>query len=119
MVALDCTRRRAMVARMLERGMARPSRGASMGGRAWPGTAPAERLVILAGSWEEPGRARLWRAVPPVGRAVPPEAAASTSRRMMRPEGPEPWRAWRSTPDSAAILRARGEAKMRAPLLAW
>src|SRR5262245_737095 len=40
-------------------------------------------------------------------------AADSTSRRTIRPPGPVPWRRRRSTPDWAAILRARGEALTR------
>jgi len=46
---------------------------------------------------------------------APDWAAASTSAWTMRPEGPEPVRAARSTPFSPAIFLARGEAKMRPP----
>ena len=42
-------------------------------------------------------------------------AAASTSRRTMRPPGPLPWISFRSTPDCAAILRASGDAFTRPP----
>ena len=41
--------------------------------------------------------------------------AAKTSAFTMRPWGPEPLSADRSRPLSAAIRRARGEAKMRVP----
>lgn len=42
--------------------------------------------------------------------------AASTSLRVMRPDGPVPSIDARSTPRSSAILRANGEAKTRVPL---
>ena len=41
--------------------------------------------------------------------------AASTSLRVMRPAGPVPVTVERSTPSSAAILRARGDARTRSP----
>src|SRR3989442_15827739 len=43
------------------------------------------------------------------------EPAASTSRRMMRPPGPEPWTSRRSTPVCAAIFLASGDAFTRPP----
>src|SRR5262245_16248958 len=48
------------------------------------------------------------------GAAIPrPDLAASTSRAMTRPCGPEPWRRARSMPASFASRRARGDEKMR------
>src|SRR5512141_758579 len=44
---------------------------------------------------------------------VAPPAAASMSRLMTRPSGPEPVRFARSTPLSAAMRLARGEARRR------
>src|SRR6187399_1281215 len=48
--------------------------------------------------------------------AAAPGLAFSTSALTMRPFGPEPLRLARSTPLSAAMRLASGEAKMRLPL---
>src|SRR6185437_6880081 len=45
--------------------------------------------------------------------AFVPAFADSTSALTMRPRGPEPFSAERSTPFCAAILRARGDANIR------
>ena len=45
----------------------------------------------------------------PPGAAAAPAGSASRSRLTIRPPGPEPRRARRSSPFSCAILRARGE----------
>ena len=52
------------------------------------------------------------------GAAAAPGLAPSTSDFTMRPCGPEPLTAARSTPFSAAMRRASGEAKTRLPSLA-
>src|SRR5687768_9272374 len=92
MVVLLSTRRLAMVRRMLERVTARDLRAAPGAGI---GAGAAARGAA--------------------GAVVPPAMAASTSLRTMRPEGPVPPRFLRSTPASAAIFLARGEAKTRSP----
>src|SRR5262249_12693265 len=51
--------------------------------------------------------------------AARPFAAASTSRLIMRPCGPEPESALRSNPPALASRRASGEAKMRGRPTCW
>ena len=49
------------------------------------------------------------------GAAVPPAIAFSTSRRMIRPPGPDPLIPPRSTPPTSAIFFASGDANTRPP----
>src|ERR1044071_7392643 len=84
---MDCTRRLAIVFRIWVRGTSR-----------YDGTTEGRKDATS------------------VARAAVPATAcptASRSRRITRPSGPDPLTTARSTPRSAAIFRARGEALMR------
>src|SRR5512135_3730974 len=97
---MDCTSRRAIDLRIWLSGTSAkgsPGAGAGMGAGGTGRSGAGARAVAGAGT-AAAGRA---------GRAV------SRSRRTMRPSGPEPWTARRSSPCSCAIFRASGEALMR------
>src|SRR5436189_5536311 len=53
-----------------------------------------------------------------LGAAAPAAAAASMSRLMMRPFGPEPCTLWRSSPRSLARRRANGDERT-SPVGGW
>ena len=80
--------------------------------RSWWVTAP----LAVSGRSRAPGWARRGRPAAPPARPEPPPArgpaaiARSTSALTIRPPGPEPESAARSSPFSLAIRRARGEA---------